>query len=258
MSAAEKSSSILRTKNLVKNFGGITVANKINFSMSEGELRCLVGPNGAGKTTFFNLITGILRPSDGDIFFGDRKITNLPSHKISRLGLARSFQVPNVYNGLSVFDNVQVATQQKKPTYNPFSSPNAFSDEINQSVTEILSRFDLISQKTNKASKLSHGEKRKLELAISLACAPKLLLLDEPCAGLTISETEEIGQLILQLSSQNISILIIEHDTKFVKKNADTITVLHRGEIVAEGTPEDIEKNDYVKEIYLGGKQAWY
>ena len=112
MSADEKASSILRTKNLVKNFGGITVANKISFSMSEGELRCLVGPNGAGKTTFFNLITGILRPSDGDIFFGDRKITNLSSHKISRLGLARSFQVPNVYNGLSVFDNVQVATQQ--------------------------------------------------------------------------------------------------------------------------------------------------
>jgi ABC-type branched-subunit amino acid transport system ATPase component len=253
----EKPSSVLRTNNLVKNFGGITVANKIDFSMSKGELRCLVGPNGAGKTTFFNLITGIIRPSEGDVFFMGRNITNLSTHRIARLGIARSFQVPNIYNGLSVTENIQIAAQQKYKTFNPLSS-NRVPNEIINMITGLLDRFHLIHQKDSQASKLSHGEKRRLELAISLACEPKLLLLDEPCAGLTVAETEEIGRLIKDLSSQSISILLIEHDTKFVKKIADTITVLHRGEIVAEGSPEEIEKDEYVKDIYLGGKQAWY
>jgi branched-chain amino acid transport system ATP-binding protein len=131
-------------------------------------------------------------------------------------------------------------------------------NEIIDMITGLLDRFHLIHQKESQASKLSHGEKRRLELAISLACEPKLFLLDEPCAGLTVAETEEIGRLIQDLSSQSISILLIEHDTKFVKKIADKITVLHRGEIIAEGSPEEIEKDEYVKDIYLGGKQAWY
>lgn len=257
MLGAEKSSPILRTKNLVKNFGGITVAKKINFSMANGELRCLVGPNGAGKTTFFNLVTGIIGPSEGDIFFMERKITNLSTHRIARLGIARSFQVPNVYSGLSVAENIHIAVQQKYKTFNPLGSGRV-PDEISRMVSRLLESFHLAPQKDIQASKLSHGEKRRLELAISLACEPRLLLLDEPCAGLTVAETEEIGRLIQDLSSQGISILVIEHDTKFVKKIADTITVLHRGEIVAEGSPEEIEKNEYVKDIYLGGKQAWY
>ena len=257
MLGAEKHSPILRTNNLAKNFGGITVANKINFSMSKGELRCLVGPNGAGKTTFFNLITGIIRPSGGDVFFMERNITNLSTHRIARLGIARSFQVPNIYNGLSVTENIQIAAQQKYKTFNPLASSRV-PDEISSMVTGLLDSFQLIPQKDIQASKLSHGEKRRLELSISLACEPKLLLLDEPCAGLTVAETEEIGRLIQDLSSQDTSILVIEHDTKFVKKIADTITVLHRGEIAAEGSPEEIEKDEFVKDIYLGGKQAWY
>lgn len=257
MLGAGKSSPVLRTKNLVKNFGGITVARNINFSMAKGELRCLVGPNGAGKTTFFNLITGIISPSQGDIFFMERKITNLSTHRIARLGIARSFQVPNVYSGLSVTENIHIAVQQKYKTFNPLGSSRV-PNEISSAVSRLLNSFHLTPQKDIRASKLSHGEKRRLELAISVACEPRLLLLDEPCAGLTVAETGDVGRLIKDLSSQGISILVIEHDTKFVKKIADTITILHRGEIVAEGSPEEIEKDEYVKDIYLGGKQAWY
>lgn len=253
----DNDSSILKTVDLIKSFGGITVANKINFEMLEGELRCLVGPNGAGKTTFFNLITGIIRPSKGEIYFSGRNITNLSSHQIAGLGIGRSFQVPNIYAGLTVFENLQIAAQRKYKTFN-FLSFSSVPKEMNRIIGESLDKFELISQKDSQASKLSHGEKRRLELAISLACEPKLLLLDEPCAGLTISETEEIGQLIYELSSQRISILIIEHDIKFVKKIAHTITVLHRGEIIAEGSPEEIENNEIVNDIYLGGKQVWY
>ena len=142
----EKLSSVLRTNNLVKNFGGITVANKIDFSMSKGELRCLVGPNGAGKTTFFNLITGIIRPSEGDVFFMERNITNLSTHRIARLGIARSFQVPNIYNGLSVTENIQIAVQQKYKTFNPLSSSRVPNQIINM-ITGLLDRFHLILQK---------------------------------------------------------------------------------------------------------------
>lgn len=252
-----KSSFILETRNLVKNFGGLTVANNINLSMPVGELRCLIGPNGAGKTTFFNLITGIIRPTRGSIFFGGQNITNFPSHKIARLGIARSFQVPNIYSGLSVFENIRIAVQRKVEVFNPFASSRKL-DDTNDKVVEVLDRFHLLSMRDTHTSELAHGQKRRLELGITLACEPKLLLLDEPAAGLTITETEDIIPVIRHIWSQGASVLIIEHDMKLVKKIADTITVLHHGEILAQGTPEEIEANEDVQNIYLGGKQDWY
>lgn len=233
------------------------MANHINFSMPDGELRCLIGPNGAGKTTFFNLVTGIVRPFMGNIYFTGQKISNYPSYKIARLGISRSFQVSNIYNGLSVFENIRIAVHRKFETFNPFRSIWV-RDEIYNKVVNILETFHLSSKKDFPASTLSHGEKRKLELGISVAYDPKLLLLDEPAAGLTTSETEELIPLIKGISSKKVSILIIEHDMKFVKIIADRITVLHRGEILAEGSPEEIEENEDVKNIYLGGKQDWY
>jgi branched-chain amino acid transport system ATP-binding protein len=224
--------------------------------MPEGELRCLIGPNGAGKTTFFNLISGILRPSKGSIYFMGQNITNFRTHKIARLGVARSFQVPNIYGSLSVFENIRIAIQQKVEKFNPFASSRRL-DGINDTVMETLDKFDLVSKKDIQASKLAHGEKRRMELGISLACEPKLLLLDEPAAGLTTAETEEIIPVIKDISSQNVSILIIEHDMKFVKNIADTITVLHHGEILVEGSPDEIERNEDVKRVYMGGEQDW-
>lgn len=233
------------------------VANNINFSMYAGELRCLIGPNGAGKTTFFNLITGLIRPSQGCVYFMGRKISNFASYKIVRLGIARSFQLANIYMGLSVTENIRIAAQQKVETFNPFVSSRGLHG-IDRKAMKILDRLHLTSKRDTQASKLSHGEKRRLELGITLACDPDLLLLDEPVAGLSTAETEEIVPLIKDISSQNVSILIIEHDMKFVREIADTITVLHRGEILAEGSPEEIEKSEEVKKVYLGGKQDWY
>lgn len=256
MTETKKTPLILETKNLVKKFGGLTVANNINFSMPAGELRCLIGPNGAGKSNFFNLITGIVRPTQGEIFLAGRNITNLSSYKIARFGVARSFQVPNIYNSLSVFENIRIAAQQKMEVFNPFASAKKL-DETTEKVLAMLDRFNLVPNMDIYASKLDHGEKKMLEIAIALACEPKLLLLDEPAAGLTTAETEEIIPIIKDISSQKVSILLIEHDTKLVKRIADTITVLHRGTILTEGSPDEIEVNEDVQNIYLGGKQEW-
>lgn len=246
---------ILQTENLTKRFGGITVANNINFAMPAGELRCLIGPNGAGKTTFFNLITGLIRPSRGYVYFMGKRISRLSSYKIARLGIGRSFQISNIYRSLSVAENVRIAVQRKTETFNPFVSCQALHG-VDNKVMEILDRFHLTSKKDTKASQLSHGEQKRLEISITLACDPDLLLLDEPVAGLTTAETEEVVPLIKDICRQKVSILIIEHDMKFVKKIADTITVLHRGEILAEGTPDKIEKNEEVKKVYWG-KHVW-
>ena len=257
LAPTEKPSFILETRNLIKHFGGLTVANGINFSMPLGELRCLIGPNGAGKTTFFNLLTGVIRPSRGDIFFLGKKITNIPIHKIARLGISRAYQVPNIYEGQTVFENIRIAFQQKCETFNPFTSSRKL-DDLNDKVSEILDRFSLYSKRDIHASKLAHGEKKRLELGIALACEPKLLLLDEPSAGLTTAETEEIIPVINDISSQKVSILIIEHDMKLVKQIASSITVLHHGDILVEGSSDEIEANEDVRRVYLGGEQDWY
>lgn len=257
MVATNRAAFILKTENLEKKFGGIIVANNINFSMSAGEVRCLIGPNGAGKTTFFNLITGLIRPSKGFVYFMGRNISNFPSYKVARLGIARSFQLSNIYKSLSVTENIRIAAQREVETFNPFVSSRTLNG-IDTKVMKMLDRFHLTSKRDSQASNLSHGEKRRLELGITLACDPKLLLLDEPVAGLSTAETEELVPIIKDISSKNVSILIIEHDMKFVRKIADTITVLHRGEILAEGGPEEIEKSEDVKKIYLGGEQDWY
>ncbi|HEA69155.1 MAG TPA: ABC transporter ATP-binding protein [Desulfobacterales bacterium] len=257
MAPTENPSFILETRNLIKHFGGLTVANGINFSMPVGELRCLIGPNGAGKTTFFNLLTGVIRPSKGNIFFRGKNITNIPSHKIARLGIARAYQVPNIYEGQTVFENIRIAFQQKYEIFNPFASSRRL-DGINDKVEEILNRFSLYSKRDIHAAKLAHGEKKRLELGITLACEPKLLLLDEPSAGLTTAETEEIIPVINDISSQKVSILVIEHDMKLVKQIAFSITVLHHGDILFEGSPEEIEANEDVRKVYLGGDQDWY
>ncbi len=248
---------VLETRNLSKNFGGVMAAHDIDFAMKVGELRCLIGPNGAGKTTFFNMINGIVRPTRGSVYFHGRDITNLASYKIGRLGIVRSFQVPNVFGTLSVFENVFTGVLRKVETINPFVSLARFGDLVDRAM-DVLERVRLSGKTHVEASKLSHGERRRLELGISFACDPKLLLLDEPTAGLTISETDEIIPLIEDISSRGVSILVIEHDLKFVRRIAHRITVMNKGEILAEGVADEIENDEKVKAVYLGGMQEWY
>jgi urea ABC transporter ATP-binding protein UrtD len=244
-----KSLPILRTESLEKRFGGLYAIDGLDFSLQEGELRCLIGPNGAGKTTFFNLVTGYLRPNRGAIFFKECPITGLPPHIICHKGIGRKFQVPNVFYDLSVADNLSVARYGKSRLGQLFFrvSGHQQSDEIEH----MLEVIGLQAKRDYLASALSHGEKQWLEIGMALINKPSLLLLDEPTAGMTAEETRETAHLIKRLA-QGLTTVVIEHDIKFVREIAEIVTVLHRGKVLAEGPFQEIADNETVRNIYLG------
>jgi urea ABC transporter ATP-binding protein UrtD len=243
-------SAILETKSLSKRFGGLAATNDLNFRVEPGELRCLVGPNGAGKTTLFNLITGKEKPTAGEIYFMGEPISHLAVHEITRTGIGRKFQVPNVYESLTVRDNVAVAVQHVLPTPALFRQRVAAS--LGGRIDGVLGEVGLGDKRTMPAAHLSHGEKQWLEIGMVLASAPRLLLLDEPTAGMTTEETKKTVRLIRELSSRQLTILVIGHDMQFIRAIAHTVTVLHKGQIVAEGDIGAIETNRLVRDIYLG------
>jgi ABC-type branched-subunit amino acid transport system ATPase component len=243
---------LLETRDLTCKFSGLTALNKVNFLVYPHEVRCLIGPNGAGKTTFFNLITAVLPPNDGNIFFNGRSITKLDMHKISRLGISRTFQVPNLFGQLSALQNVCIAAQRHWETFNPLIRINA-QPKVTDVAMQALERVGLTYQKDRIADNLAHAQKKRLDLAIALVSEPLLLLLDEPTAGMTAAETNEIVQLIKILSA-DMTMLVVEHDIEFVHKVAHRVSVLHRGEILIEGALEEIEANRMVREIYLGSR----
>lgn len=250
-SAAAQNEPILATEDLSVNFGGLVAVNRVNFSMIEGELCCLIGPNGAGKTTFFNLVTGHLKPSGGRIKLMGKDITGLHVHDIICMGIARTFQITSLYDNLSVYETVRLAAQRKRESFNPFLRAKDL-EGVEEKAIDALLAVDLKDKMDFLCGELPHGEKRKIELAIALALEGKLLLLDEPTAGLNDAETAEMAALIKRISSA-ASILVIEHDMAFVRDIAHRITVLNRGEIIAEGTPQEVEKDDLVKAVYLEG-----
>jgi urea ABC transporter ATP-binding protein UrtD len=240
---------ILSTQGLEKHFGGLYAIDGLEFSLEEGELRCLIGPNGAGKTTFFNLVTGYLRPDRGTIRFRGTSIVGLAPHEICRRGIGRKFQVPNVFYDLTVADNLSVA-QHGKVGLGPliFRQPGrSQSDEVE----EMLEVIALSSERDYPASALSHGEKQWLEIGMALINRPSLLLLDEPTAGMTAEETRETARLIKRLS-KGLTTVVIEHDIKFVREIADVVTVLHRGKALAQGLFQEIADNETVRNTYLG------
>jgi urea transport system ATP-binding protein len=241
---------ILETRALTKRFGGLAAISDLDFRLEAGELRCLVGPNGAGKTTFFNLITGREKPTAGDILFLDEPIAHLPVHEISRRGIGRKFQIPNVYESLAVYDNVAVACQHALSAARLLHGGTArrFRDRI----LAVLRDVGLADKHDWPAAHLSHGEKQWLEMAMVLASEPRLLLLDEPTAGMTTEETKKTGALIRALSARQLTILVIGHDMHFIRAIARTVTVLHKGQVVAEGDIAAIEANHFVRDIYLG------
>jgi len=241
---------ILETKSLKKQFGALRAINGIDFKLEKGELRAIIGPNGAGKSTFFNLLTGIIPPSGGDIFFQGQKITGLRPEEVSQKGVARSYQITNIFLNLSAYENVRIAAQSRQKSFDPFRHYSILK-EVDRQAKTILDELQISPDPEKLASALSHGEQRRLEIAIGLATQPSLLLLDEPTAGMSPTETDEIIALVKKIS-KGLTIVIVEHDMKVVMQLAQKISVLYYGEILAEGTPEEIRNNERVLEVYLG------
>jgi ABC-type branched-subunit amino acid transport system ATPase component len=242
--------SILTTHELSKSFGGLVVARKINFSIEANEVRCIIGPNGAGKTTFFNLLTGLIPIDSGKVMLENTEITNIPVYKRQNLGLVRTFQAPRIFPELTVFDNVYTALRSKGALFSLMNTLHVKKEQLEE-VNRILETVNLLHYKNQEAGSLSHGEKKRVEMAMAIVQKPKILLMDEPTAGMAERETQEIGELINKIKSE-MTVLIIEHDMEFVRGIADKITVLYRGDIVREGTLEDLENDSFIQEIYLG------
>jgi branched-chain amino acid transport system ATP-binding protein len=243
------SAPILKTENLSVQFGGLAALSSVNFAIQRGNTHAIIGPNGAGKSTFFNCLTGVLRPTSGHIIFNGEDVTGLSSDKISQKGIARSYQITNILPNATVLENVRIAAQSRRHAWNMVRHHSAFAD-INEKAEAALDAVKLLDLGDELASNLSHGAQRNLEIGIALATEPLLLCLDEPTAGMSAGETRETMELVRRIG-ENLSILIVEHDMEVVMELADRITVLHYGKILAEGTPEEIQQNPKVLEVYL-------
>jgi branched-chain amino acid transport system ATP-binding protein len=230
-------------------FGGLAALSDVNFALARDEVRAVIGPNGAGKSTFFNCLTGVLRPTSGRIIFNGDDITGLRSNLISQKGIARSYQITNILPNATVLENARIAAQSRRHGWNMIAHHSAFPD-INGKAEAALSSVGLLGKAHELASNLSHGEQRNLEIGIALATEPKLLCLDEPTAGMSAAETNETKELIRRIA-KDLTILIVEHDMEVVMELCHRITVLHYGRILAEGTPEEIQENPKVLEVYL-------
>jgi len=239
---------LLQTERLCKQFGGLAAVDNLSFQVYEGEIRAVIGPNGAGKTTLFNVITGHLKPTSGRVVFRGEDITRRSVHLIAQLGIARKFQITQVFGDQSVFDNVGLAAQRTacRSTWRLFGPCS-----IRDTVMDILARMHLEDKADWPAGLLSHGEQQCLELGIVLATGAKLLLLDEPTAGMSLEERAEMGDLLKDIA-QDTTIVVTEHDFDFIKNVAETITVMNKGTKLAEGSVEEVECNQDVVDCYLG------
>ncbi len=244
-------SEMLKTSGLTKNFGGLTAVNNVNFSIEEGDLQSIIGPNGAGKSTFFKLISGEIKPSSGQIVFNGNDITGLAQTQVSHRGIAVAYQITNIFPLLTVLENVRVAAQSRKTTFNFWSKAESHH-EITDQALAILEEIGLVEFKEDIAGNLSHGDQKRLEIGIALATQPELLLLDEPTAGLSPTETRYTIELIKKISD-HLTIILVEHKMTVVMEVSDKITVLHYGSLLAQGSPDDIRNNEEVRRVYLGG-----
>ena len=236
--------SLLVCRGLNKHFGGLHVTADVDFTVNPGEIHCLIGPNGAGKSTLFRLILGEHSPSSGRIFFADEDITDLKPFERVRRGMSVKFQVPGIFSALSVRQNLEIALQSHIPPA-----------EIDREIEYVLDFLKLNEVADQQAGFLSHGLKQWLEIGMAISLKPRLLLLDEPTAGMSPEETHATGEIVKELNSKGVSVLAVEHDMSFVRQVAQRVTVLHFGKVFAEGSVDDIIANEDVAAIYLGQQQ---
>lgn len=245
---------ILSVEGLSKKFGGIIATNNVTLQIEQGEIHAIIGPNGAGKTTLISQLSGDLNPDKGEIFFEDRVISNMPPNKRSLLGIARTFQITCLMLDMSVLDNVTLAVQAQNGHSYRFWSDARHNNQATQRASRALEQVGLLDRENTKASDLSHGEQRQLEIAVALATQPKLLLLDEPMAGMGTEESKQLIMILKKLKS-NKTMILIEHDMAAVFALADRITVMVYGEIIATGHPKEIRENPDVRRAYLGDQE---
>ncbi|MEW6267192.1 MAG: ABC transporter ATP-binding protein [Thermodesulfobacteriota bacterium] len=244
---------VLRTEKLSINFGGLKALSEVEFEIHEGEVVALIGPNGAGKTTFFNLLSGFLKPSAGRVFFEEREITGLSPHAICRRGISRTFQKTSIFQELTVFENLRLGVQTGHGKRNEFWRSATSDTTVTKAVHGLLELVGFEDKADTMAQNLSHGDQRLIEVLLGLSTKPRLLLLDEPAAGLSVRETRNMIAHMKELSRNTIkNIVIVEHDMEVVTELATTIYVLHQGEVLCKGSVEDIKSNSRVQDVYLG------
>jgi branched-chain amino acid transport system ATP-binding protein len=248
-----RDAALLHVDGVSKSFGALAALTDVSLTVHAREVVSVIGPNGAGKSTLFNVITGLHGPTRGRVLFNGHVITGRAPEAVNRLGLAKTFQITNVFPGISVYENVRVAAQSRAPEAGRFTSLWRRPD-VEGAVMELLAAFGLEGRRDEMAQNLSHGEQRYLEICLALATKPRLLLLDEPTAGMTPGETKEATALIRRMAlARGLTLLLIEHDMSVVMGISDRIAVLHFGQMIAEGSPEAIRSNPQVIEAYLGG-----
>ena len=241
----------LQVAELTKHFGGILAVDKVDLAVAPGERHAIIGPNGAGKSTLFNLIAGELPPTSGTVYLDGREVTGLPVYERANLGLGRTYQRNNLFMGLTVFENVRLVVQhQQRVNAHWFKAITDFAG-VREKSDVILGRVGLLPQQHNLASELAYGQQRALEIALALAAEPTVLLLDEPTAGMSPAETADMVRLIDSLP-RTLTMLIVEHDMDVIFSLADRITVLHYGQIISSGAPDEVRRDARVQEIYLG------
>ncbi len=241
----------LKVDRLTRYFGGVAALIEVTLEAQPGERRAIIGPNGAGKSTFFNVIAGELSPSEGKVYLDGRNITGLPVYERANLGLGHTFQRNNLFLGLTVFENVRLAVQHHRGVTRHLFKPAAQFEAVSRETEKILEQVGVLEQRDQLVNTLAYGQQRALEVALALATEPKVLLLDEPTAGMSPAETIDMTRLIESLP-RSLTILIVEHDMDVVFSLADFITVLHYGQIISQGSPEEVRADPLVREIYLG------
>lgn len=245
---------VLKTINLRKEFGGLVAVDDVNLQVRANSLHAIIGPNGAGKTTFFNLLSGNIAPTRGQVIFKDRDITHQPVHRTIHSGIGRSFQISNIFPNLTVFENVRLAAQAMGKDNFRFWRTSAHFRKYEERAWEVIEKVTLKERAFTLARTLPHGDQRKLELGMILAPDPEVLLLDEPTAGMAAEQVPELIALIQEIQrAGNKTVLLVEHNMNVVMSVSDIITVMHQGRVLAEGSPGEITANSEVQTAYLGG-----